>query len=168
VVPSSRRFQAIFLALVLSVLFAASATIVCVPTIHGDDKKSADPWPSSQLVRPAAFAQELMDKSANVPAVVYVGFRSLYAGGHIPGASYHGTASTEEGLTELKKWADTLPRTTEVVIYCGCCPFEKCPNIRPAYSALDKMGFKKMRVLEFPTSFAADWAGKGYPVQKGM
>jgi hypothetical protein len=30
------------------------------------------------------------------------------------------------------------------------------------------MGFKKMRVIVFPTSFAADWAEKGYPIQKGM
>jgi hypothetical protein len=30
------------------------------------------------------------------------------------------------------------------------------------------MGFKKLRVLTIPTSFAADWAGKGYPMQKGM
>lgn len=168
VVQATGRFHNVFLASAFGVLFAASAARVCVPGIHGDDKKSNDPWPSSQLLQPAKFAHELVDKSLSVPTAVYVGFRSLYAGGHIPGASFHGTASTEDGLADLKKWADTLPRTTELVIYCGCCPFDKCPNIRPAYSALDKMGFKRMRVLMFPTSFAADWAEKGYPVQKGM
>jgi thiosulfate/3-mercaptopyruvate sulfurtransferase len=167
-VPTRKRLQNLFVASVLIVLIAASAMIVSVPAIRGDEKKIADPWADSQLVQPAKFAHELVDKSLSVPTVIYVGFRSLYAGGHIPGASYHGTASTEEGLADLKKWADTLPRTTELVIYCGCCPFEKCPNIRPAYSALDKMGFKKMRVIVFPTSFAADWAEKGYPIQKGM
>jgi hypothetical protein len=30
------------------------------------------------------------------------------------------------------------------------------------------MGFKKIRVLVLPTSFAADWADKGYPIQKGI
>jgi thiosulfate/3-mercaptopyruvate sulfurtransferase len=161
------RTQKLFLVSALAVLIAASATIVSVPAIRGDDKKSVDPWADSQLVQPAKFAHELVDKYSSVPTVIYVGFRSLYAGGHIPGASYHGTASTEEGLADLKKWADTLPRTTELVIYCGCCPFAKCPNIRPGFSALDKMGFKKMRVIVFPTSFAADWAEKGYPIQKG-
>ena len=165
---AKNHFHKLFLASVLAVLMGASATFVSVPAIHGDDKKTVDPWASSQLVQPAEFAQELVDKSLSVPTVIYVGFRSLYAGGHIPGASYHGTASTEDGLADLKKWVDTLPRTTELVIYCGCCPFEKCPNVRPAYSALDKMGFKKIRVLKFPTSFAADWAEKGYPIQKGM
>jgi thiosulfate/3-mercaptopyruvate sulfurtransferase len=165
--PAKKRLQKLLVACALTVMIAASAMIVSVPAIRGDERKSADPWPSSQLLEPAKFAHELVDKSLSVPTVIYVGFRSLYAGGHIPGASYHGTASTEEGLAGLKKWADTLPRTTELVIYCGCCPFDKCPNIRPAYSALDKMGFKKVRVLMFPTSFAVDWAEKGYPMQKG-
>jgi thiosulfate/3-mercaptopyruvate sulfurtransferase len=165
--PAKKRLQKPLVASALTVLIAASAMIVSVPAIRGDEKKSADPWAESQLVHPAKFAHELVDKSVTVPTVIYVGFRSLYAGGHIPGAAYHGTASTEEGLADLKKWADMLPRTTELVIYCGCCPFEKCPNIRPAYSALDKMGFKRMRVLMLSTSFAVDWAEKGYPMQKG-
>lgn len=165
--PARKRLQNLLVASALTAMIAASAMIVSVPGIRGDERKTADPWADSQLVQPAKFAHELVDKSLSVPTVIYVGFRSLYAGGHIPGASYHGTASTEEGLADLKKWADTLPRTTELVIYCGCCPFDKCPNIRPAYSALDKMGFKRMRVIVFPTSFAADWAEKGYPIQKG-
>jgi thiosulfate/3-mercaptopyruvate sulfurtransferase len=168
VAPAKKHSQNFFGACALTALIAASAMIVSVPAIGGDEKKITDPWASSQLLEPAKFAHELVDKSVTVPTVIYVGFRSLYAGGHIPGASYHGTASTEEGLADLKKWADTLPRTTELVIYCGCCPFDKCPNIRPAYSALDKMGFQKMRVIVFPTSFAAEWAEKGYPIQKGM
>jgi len=54
------------------------------------------------------------------------------------------------------------------VIYCGCCPFDHCPNIRPAYTALNAMGFKKLRVLVLPTNFATDWVDKGFPMQKGM
>src|ERR1700674_1842813 len=84
------------------------------------------------------------------------------------GVSFHGTASTEQGLVEMKKWADGLPRTTNLVIYCGCCPFEKCPNVRPAFTALSGMGFKKLRVLILPTNLATDWVGKGYPIQTGM
>jgi hypothetical protein len=100
--------------------------------------------------------------------VVFVGFRSLYAGGHVQNAAFHGTASTEQGLAELKAWAAALPRSTDLVIYCGCCPMDRCPNLRPAYTALSGMGFKKLRVLVLPTSFAVDWADKGYPMQKGM
>src|SRR2546430_10801412 len=72
----------------------------------------------------------LTDKYLSVPTVVFVGFRSLYVGGHVPGAAFHGTASTDQGLAELQAWAAIVPRSTDLVIYCGCCPFDKCPNIR--------------------------------------
>jgi len=150
------------------VLLAFLATSLSFPPVRGDEKKSADPWPSSQALQPSDLARQLADKSSSQPTVVFIGFRSLYAGGHIPQAAFHGTASTEQGLAELKSWADSLPRSTDLVIYCGCCPFDHCPNIRPAYAALNAMGFKKLRVLVLPTNFATDWADKGYPMQKGM
>jgi thiosulfate/3-mercaptopyruvate sulfurtransferase len=159
---SSKTF---FLASALIILFAFSATLV---SIRGDEKQSTDPWSAAQSIQAAEFAHELGEKSGTPPTVVYVGFHTLFGGGHIPGATFHGSASNEQGLAELKKWADSLPRTTNLVIYCGCCPFEKCPNIRPAFTSLSGMGFKKLRVLILPTSFVKDWAEKGYPIQKGM
>lgn len=166
--PTKNRFQKVFLVCALTLLIAASAAIISASAIRGDERPSTDPWAAAQTVQAAEFAHELGEKSGMPPTVVYVGFHTLFAGGHIPGATFHGSASTEQGLAELKKWADTLPRTTNLVIYCGCCPFEKCPNIRPAFMALNGMGFKKLRVLLLPTSFVADWAEKDYPIQKGM
>jgi thiosulfate/3-mercaptopyruvate sulfurtransferase len=165
---ATKRFRTFFLIFVFTLLFAASAALVFIPAIHGDEKSSSSPWATAQTVQAADLAQELKDKKATAPTIVYVGFRALFAGGHIPGATFHGTASTEQGLSDLKKWADALPRTSSVVIYCGCCPFEKCPNIRPAFTALNGMGFKKLRVLVLSTNFATDWAGKSYPLEKGM
>lgn len=125
--------------------------------------------PPSQLVQPADLARELAIPDVQArPTIVYVGFRTLFAGGHIPGATFHGSASTKDGLAEIKKWAASLPRTTKLVIYCGCCPFERCPNIRPAFALFQEMGFTDVRVLELPTSFAADWAGKNYAIEKGL
>jgi len=166
--PATNRFQARFLSSVFTLWFTASAAFVFVAAIRGDEKQSSDPWTAAQAIQPADLARELGEKNGTPATVVYVGFHTLFAGGHIPGATFHGTASTEPGLSELKKWADILPRTTNLVIYCGCCPFEKCPNIRPAFTALDKMGFKKLRVLVLSTNFATDWVDKGYPIQKGM
>lgn len=149
-------------------LFGIAVSAFPVGTASGDENKPADPWPSSQTIQPAQLAKMLIDKYLSVPTVVFVGFRSLYVGGHVPDAAFHGTASAEQGLAELKAWAATLPRSSDLVIYCGCCPFDKCPNIRPAYHALTSMGFKKLHVLVLPTGFAVDWADKGYPLQKGM
>jgi thiosulfate/3-mercaptopyruvate sulfurtransferase len=132
-------------------------------------EKPADPWTEAQVLHAADLAPEIAGaKGANSPTIIYVGFRTLFEGGRIPGASFHGTASKEEGLAELKKWLASLPRSTNLVIYCGCCPFNRCPNIKPAYAALREMGFTHVRVLILPTSFAADWVEKGYPMQKGL
>ena len=162
------RLHALFLIFAITLLIAASAAIAFVPATRADEKMSTDPWTAAQILRPSDLARELNDKNEKPPTIIYVGFHTLFAGGHIPGATFHGSASTEQGLAELKKWADTLPRTASLVIYCGCCPFEKCPNIRPAFTALNGMGFKKLRVLVLPTNFATDWAAKGYPLEKGM
>jgi thiosulfate/3-mercaptopyruvate sulfurtransferase len=155
----------------LTVLFlpaVASLLVLRTATVTADQTRVSDPWTSAQTVQAGDFVRELADKSAHPATVLYVGFRTLFAGGHIPGATFHGSASTEQGMAELKKWADALPRSTNLVIYCGCCPFDKCPNIRPAFTALDNMGFKQIRVLILPNSFAGDWADKGYPLQKGQ
>ena len=71
------------------------------------------------------------------------------------------------GLTDLKHWAQRLSRSSDLVIYCGCCPLAHCPNMRPAFSALRSMGFTHLRVLLLPRDFAHDWVEAGYPVAKG-
>jgi thiosulfate/3-mercaptopyruvate sulfurtransferase len=165
---ATSRFQTPFLVSALTIVSAASTIQISVSPTLGDEKHLSDPWTAAQTIQPAELARELGDKNGTPPTIVYVGFHTLFAGGHIPGATFHGSASTEKGLSDLKEWADTLPRTTNLVIYCGCCPFEKCPNIRPAFTALDQMGFKKLRILILSTNFATDWVDKGYPIQKGM
>jgi hypothetical protein len=63
----------------------------------------------------------------------------------------------------LKKTLSTLPKNKEVVIYCGCCPFDKCPNVRPAITALKEMKFTNYYLLNLPQNIRADWISKGYP-----
>jgi hypothetical protein len=67
----------------------------------------------------------------------------------------------------LEKLVGKLPRRQEIVIYCGCCPWEECPNLRPAFRALKQMGFSNIKVLNLPTRLGADWAAKGYPLIRG-
>lgn len=167
--PSTVRRGAAILVL------GVSATILLAPLLRSNQnvaanqEKRADPWTNAQALQAADLVGELGNaKGGSAPTILYVGFRTLFEGGHVPGASFRGTASKEEGLAELKKWVGALPRSTNLVIYCGCCPFDRCPNIRPAYAALHEMGFTHVRVLVLPTSFAADWVEKGYPMEKGL
>lgn len=167
--PSKLRRCAAFLALGVSAALPLASGLRSAQSSGANQEKPADPWSDAQILHAADLAHEIAGaKGANSPTIIYVGFRTLFEGGHVPRASFHGTASKDEGLSELKKWLATLPRSTNLVIYCGCCPFYRCPNIRPAYTALDEMGFTHVRVLVLPTSFAADWVEKGYPMEKGL
>lgn len=131
-----------------------------------DDQQT--PWKPSETIDAASLAKAVSDSnSANPPIIVCVGFHTLYEGAHIRGASFHGAASTPQGLADLKQWAKRLPRESNIVIYCGCCPLAHCPNVRPAFSALHEMGFTHLRVLILPHDFATDWVRPGYPIAKG-
>ncbi|HEY7790998.1 MAG TPA: rhodanese-like domain-containing protein [Vicinamibacterales bacterium] len=126
----------------------------------------AHAWKTTDLVEPANLAKELDGAESGKPTVVCVGFPVLYRNGHVPGAPIHGPARTADSLADLRAWATDLPRTTNLVIYCGCCPMTECPNVSPAFAALREMGFTHVRILDLPKNFATDWIAKGYPIEK--
>jgi thiosulfate/3-mercaptopyruvate sulfurtransferase len=146
------------------VLAIFGAAVFFLPLTRAQD--ATNPWTASDTVPPSDLAKEL-GEGKFAPTVLFVGFQRLYSAGHIKGASFHGSGGSAEGLARIKIWASSVSRSTNLVIYCGCCPMERCPNIRPAYTALRELGFTKLRVLILPTSFAVDWAEKGLPYEKG-
>lgn len=163
-----RRFSELTLFFALICLFAAAFLLLPLPALRGQATNSSQPWSASQALQPADLARALADKSSPRPTIICVGFHTLFAGGHVPGASFHGPGSSEAGLADLKKAVESLPRSSEIILYCGCCPLDHCPNVRPAFSALNSMGFKKLRVLILPVNFATDWVGKGYAMERGL
>jgi thiosulfate/3-mercaptopyruvate sulfurtransferase len=160
--PISFRLLRTFVVAALFISFLDDNSVVASPPLP-----PTDPWNQEQTVTPADFAKEIQQKYDPSLKIIYVGVHTLYAGAHIPGAVFHGPGSTEQGIANLKKFAATLPKDSNVLIYCGCCPLDRCPNLRPAFSALRDMGFTHLRVLILPTSFAADWIEKGYSIEKG-
>jgi len=128
-------------------------------------QNTADPWPASDLLEPATLAQTL--KSGKAPVVISVAFPVLYRAKHIVKAIDAGPGSKPEGIELLKKAVAGLPRNADIVVYCGCCPMVKCPNIRPAYKTLKELGFTHVRVLSIPTNMHDDWYTKDYPSENG-
>ena len=126
---------------------------------------SAPSIPQSFLMQPAELAAML--KSGPKPVILQVGFKTMYDEAHIPGAIYAGPAGKEDGITVLKTAAQSIDKGSEVVIYCGCCPWEHCPNVAAAWRTLRELGFTQLKVLYIASNFGADWAEKGYPVVKG-
>jgi thiosulfate/3-mercaptopyruvate sulfurtransferase len=117
-------------------------------------------------LHPADLAQRLA-KSGPKPLLFHVGFKKLYDQAHIPGSEYLGPTSEAEAVDKLKQRVASLPRNSEIVVYCGCCPWTHCPNVKPAYRALHELGFTNAKVLYIAKDFGADWVDHGYPVEKG-
>jgi thiosulfate/3-mercaptopyruvate sulfurtransferase len=136
---------------------------IIAAAVLGEDGQSG-PWSKSELIEPASLAQ-LIKSSAAQPNIISVVFPVMYRQRHIPRARLAGPASRPEGLEALRKAVSTLPKDAPIVIYCGCCPMERCPNLRPAYAALKELGFTQIRILDLPTNFHTDWVEKGYPVE---
>jgi thiosulfate/3-mercaptopyruvate sulfurtransferase len=146
-------------------LFTVIATAVALA--QDPAKQQEDPLPpgSNQLIQPEELAQAL--KGTRKPVVFYVGPKSIFTQAHVPGAENIGPVSRPEGMEKLRTRATSLAKDSPVVIYCGCCPWEHCPNIRPAYAELKKAGFTSVGVLYLETSFGTDWKDKGLPVASG-
>jgi hypothetical protein len=117
------------------------------------------------MMQPAALADAL--RSGKTPIIISVAFPALYRARHILHATYAGPGSKPDGIEALKKAVAADPKDADIVIYCGCCPMVKCPNIRPAYRALTEMGFTRIRVLNIPTNMHTDWFSKHYPSEAG-
>ncbi len=123
--------------------------------------------PASRLINPDELVKILQSAQNEKPLMIQVGSHVLYSQAHIPGSEYIGPASSESGLQTLRKRVEPLPRSKFILLYCGCCPWSHCPNIKPADDVLHAMGFSNVKVLYISNNFGANWVEKGYPVAKG-
>ena len=124
-----------------------------------DHTDQTDPWTPEQLMEPEVLAARLKDIQTNPSLIICVGPSGL-----IKGSVETGPAHVPANLDSLRILLAREDRRREVVIYCGCCPFKNCPNIRPAFSLLLSMGFKQPRLLDLSHNIKVDWIDKGYPV----
>ncbi len=124
-------------------------------------QNSKEPWSEKQLLNPADLAKILQDPNGSKPILLSIGF-----GGGIIGSIELGPASEKTGMENFKKELAKYKKDANIVIYCGCCPFEHCPNVRPAFQLLNDMGFVNHKLLNLSTNLKTDWINKGYPINK--
>lgn len=134
-------------------------SVLCLLSFKTEAQKPEN-WTPDQLIEPATLATEIAAKT-NVPLIISVG-----PGETIPNSIQTGMASTTEGIEALKQELQNLPKNKPIVIYCGCCPFEHCPNVRPAIDVLKEMKFTNYHLLNLSHNIKADWIDQGYPVAK--
>ncbi len=116
------------------------------------------PWTAEQLMPADVLVQKIKTNQLDSTLLLSIGFEGV-----IKGSTDLGPASEATGLNNLKTYLAKVPKDKSIVIYCGCCPMDVCPNIRPAFALLNKMGFTNAKLLQIPTSIKADWLDKGYP-----
>ena len=117
-------------------------------------------WTKDQLLEPAELAKTLA-AGKGLPLLLSVG-----PGASIPISKAIGMTSEKENLDKFKKELDGVDKNAAIVVYCGCCPFEHCPNVRPAIAALKELGFANYKLLNLPKNLKTDWIDKGYPTVK--
>ena len=119
-----------------------------------------------KTLSPEELVHTLAGKGAK-PLLFHVGPYMFYVQAHIPSSEYLGPGNAPDGIQRLRQRVNSLPKNTDIVIYCGCCPWSHCPNVNPAYEALQQMGFTRVKVLYLANNFGADWVDKGYPIARG-
>lgn len=138
--------------------------VLLVPTMafYSFKQIAADePWKENQLMPPAELTAIISNTDVKKTVVISIGPSAI-----VKGSVDIGPAKEKENLKKLKAALSKLPKDTSVVIYCGCCPFQHCPNIRPAFQLVNKMKFTNHKLLNLPKNIKVDWIDKGYPVTK--
>jgi len=127
---------------------------------------SAFSIPQDHVIQPEALNKVLQASGAK-PLVLQVGSHVMFSQAHIPGAQYAGPGSQAAGLQLLASKVAGLRKSAPLVIYCGCCPWDRCPNVGPAFHRLVKLGFTNVKVVYIPNNFGDDWVNRGYSVETG-
>ncbi len=118
------------------------------------------PWTASQVMQPSVLAQRINAHKTGNMVLLCVGPDDM-----IPGSVDIGPADDDDNIEKLKTYLNRMDKNREIVIYCGCCPYDRCPNIRPAFHAVMAMGFKNAKVLDLPKNLRTNWVDKHYPVK---
>lgn len=121
--------------------------------------QTTDPWTSKDLIEPAALANIIDQATGQKPTIFNIGPLA-----DIKGALNIGSTANKAGLDKLRKSLAGVPKDKMVVIYCGCCPFRSCPNIRPAFNLLKELGYKNPKLLNLKQNLKVDWTDYGYPL----
>jgi thiosulfate/3-mercaptopyruvate sulfurtransferase len=141
-------------------LLGSLATLIILSGISPGFSQSGEQRKRNDLVEPAALAATLGDAKAAKPVIFNIGSVQ-----QIKGAISIGPAGVQGNLDKFKQQLAKLPKDKEVIIYCGCCPFTRCPNVGPAMELLKKMKFTNAKLLYLPSNLNDDWISKGYPMQ---
>lgn len=119
-----------------------------------------EPLKKEQLIQPAELAKKINDPATVKPVIFNIGPVD-----QIKTSINIGAVTNDENFKKFRFEVFKVSKEKEIVVYCGCCTSQNCPNIRPAIKYLSEAGYRKSKVLDIPTGIKEDWVQKGYPVE---
>jgi len=122
-------------------------------------QSNKEPWTSKQLLDPAILAKKITNNQTKNMLIICIGPDAI-----IKNSVDVGATQSASNVAKLKAQLKNVNKDKEVVVYCGCCPFDRCPNVRPAFKTLNEMGFKNAKLLNLPNNIKTNWIDKGYPM----
>jgi hypothetical protein len=162
-------------ALTISLASVAIMAILCTAPLglaqfpyNAPSASSATSIPEAQLIQPEALNRLLLAGGPGKPVVFQVGSHLMFAEAHVAGSVFAGSGSQPGGLQMLASKVASINKQKLIVLYCGCCPWNRCPNVGPAYKQLRDLGFTNVKVLYLANNFGDDWVAKGYRVEHGQ
>ena len=162
-----RTFRILTFLTLLSLLIVCSGSKTFRALASSPPSNQASDIPSSDLIQPVELAK-MLQGNREKPLIIQVGSRVLFEEAHIPGSEYVGPASSAAGREKLRQRLQSLARNKTIILYCGCCPWSHCPNIKPAWDVAHSLGLTNLRILYIADNFGADWVDKGFPTAKGQ
>jgi len=117
-------------------------------------------WKKEQLMPTSLMAEQIKTNAKDKPLIFNVGPMD-----NIKGSVFVGRGTSVSSIDKMRGTLSMENKNRTIVVYCGCCSYASCPNIKPAYDALISLGFKNAKVLDLPVGLGPDWQAKGYPME---
>lgn len=122
--------------------------------------QNSEPWKKNQLFEPNTLSEMILKKT-KLPHIISIG-----PGAVIGNSISVGETRFSENFNKLNEILKSIDKKDEIILYCGCCPFENCQNIRPAFKLLNKLGYENHYLLNIKNNIKTDWIDLGYPTKE--
>ena len=133
--------------------------LITISCNQNQNSNTLEPWGISQLLEPKLLSYKI-ESGKDLPKIISIG-----PGTVIKNSIEIGECRYNENIENLRTLISTYSKDEEIVLYCGCCPFENCPNIRPAFTLMNELGFKNHKLLNIKNNIKADWIDMGYQTE---
>ena len=133
--------------------------LIIISCKQNQNNKTLEPWSKSQLLEPKSLSSSIKSEK-DLPKII-----SIVPGVVIKNSIGIGECRYNENIEKLKSLISSYSKDDQIVLYCGCCPFKNCPNIRPAFTLMNQLGFKNHKLLNIKNNIKADWIDMGYQTE---